>query len=109
MRRKFDNITVVERDEGIVFCLPDGSSVEVPQATIRRSAVLQEATNNCDTDTNVSVTLPRGVLQDWLQSVDALNAAAISSEPSTEIANDPRLLQFLKVSVRVSVSLVWCL
>ena len=109
MKRKFDNITVTERDEGTVLRLPDGSSVEVPQATIRRSAVLQEGINTCDMDTNVSVTLPQGVLQDWLQSVDALNAAAISSEPSTDIANDPRLLRFLKVSVCLSVSPACCL
>ena len=58
------------------MCLPDGSSVQVPQATVRRSATLQEAIRTSDTDSNVSISLPRGVLQDWLQSVDALEAAA---------------------------------
>ena len=59
--------------------------------------MLQEATNNCDTDTNVSVTLPRGVLQDWLQSVDALKAAADATGRDTDIANHPRLLKYLQV------------
>ena len=37
MKRKYDYITVTQRDEGVVFCLPDGSSIEVAQDTIRRA------------------------------------------------------------------------
>ena len=48
-----------------------GAVAEVPQATIRRSTTLQEAIQSSDAASKVSITLPRGVLQDWLQSVDA--------------------------------------
>ena len=96
---EYDRIAVAERDglDGIVLRLPDGSSVDVPQATIRRSAVLQEALQTCGTMTNESITLPRGVLQDWLQGVDALKDAADSELKSADIANNPRLLPFLRV------------
>ena len=71
MKRKYDRITVTEGGEVVTLCLPDGSSAEVPQATIRRSTTLQEAIQSSDAASKVSITLPRGVLQDWLQSVDA--------------------------------------
>ena len=80
-----------------MFCLPDGSSVQVPHDIIRRSAMLQEAMHASDTAANVSITLPKGVLQDWLQSVDALKALTSSPAHHTDIANDPRLLRYLTV------------
>ena len=97
MMHEFDNITLIERDEGVVLCLPDGLSVEVPQDTLRRSAVLQEAIQTSETGTNVSTPLPRGYMQDWLQSVDALMAAATSTGHGTDIASNPRLLQFIRL------------
>ena len=42
MLYEYDNVPVTETDEGVGLSLPDGSSVEVPHATIRRSALLQE-------------------------------------------------------------------
>ena len=77
--------------------LRHGSSLEVPKDTIRRSALLEEAIHTSDTAEDVSVTLPRGVLQDWLQGIDALTTASTSTEHGTDIAHHPRLLQFLKV------------
>ena len=41
--------------------------------------------------------LPRGILQDWLQSFDALKAAAATAGHGADIAHHPRLLQFLTV------------
>ena len=96
MMHEYDNITLIERGEDMVFRLPDGLSVEVPQATIRRSAVLQEAIHTSDAS-GVPIYLPRGVLQDWLQSVEALKAAATSTGHGTDIASNPRLLQLLRV------------
>ena len=82
----------------MVFGMPDGSSVEVLHGTIRRSTVLQEAlTMAMDTATGGSIKLPRGVLQDWLQSVDALKSEANSSGHGISIAHNPRLMQFLMV------------
>ena len=97
MVHKYDIISMTETDEGFVLCLPDGSSIEVTQVTIRRSAVLQEAIHASREDTNMFITLPRGILQDWLQSLDALKAAATSPGRGTDIAHNPRLVQFLKV------------
>ena len=97
MSHEYDNIPVTEREEDVVLCLPDGSSVQVPQATVRRSATLQEAIRTSDTDSNVSISLPRGVLQDWLQSVDALEAAAHATGQGTDIVHHPRLLKYLRV------------
>ena len=93
---EYDNITVTESGDGAVLWLPDGSSVEVPQDTIHRSAVLQEAVNTSDVATNETITLPQGILQDWLQSIDALKAAAASTA-GTDIVHHPRLIHFLKV------------
>lgn len=59
--------------------------------------MLQEAIHTSDTTTNVLNTLPRSVLQDWLQGVDALKAAAASTGHARDIANNPRLLRFLGV------------
>ena len=39
---------------------------------------------------------PQGALQDWLQSVDALKAAATSTGHGTDIALHPRLLHFVR-------------
>ena len=98
MAHQCEDFILTERDEVVVLGLPDGSSIELPQATIRRSAVLREAMNAGDTATNVSIALPQGVLQDWLQSVNALNAAATTSTGhATDIARNPRILRFLKV------------
>lgn len=97
MKASFDCIIVNYSDEGLVLSLPDGSSIEVPQLTIRRSALLQEAIQTLDAASKVSIQLPRGVLQDWLQCIDALKAAATSTEHGMDIASNPRLLQFIKV------------
>ena len=47
MSHEYDTIFVTEGDEGVTLKLPDGSSV-VPQATMRRSATLQEAIQTSD-------------------------------------------------------------
>ena len=93
----YDSITLAESDAGVVLWLPDGSSTEVPQYTIRRSAVLQEAIQASDTSDRVSITLPRGVLHDWLQCVDALKAAAATPGGGANLSRNPRLLHFLRV------------
>ena len=97
MVHEYGTFTLTESDEGVVLRLPDGSSVAVLQATVRRSAVLQDALHSSDTAVILSISLPRGVLQDWLQSVDALTAAASPAGHGTDIAHHPRLLQFLRV------------
>ena len=99
MTRDVDTITLAESDEGVVLGLPDGSSIDldVPQTTIRRSAVLQEAIFASGMATNTFITLPQGVLQDWLQSFDALKGATTSPWKGTDISRDPRLLRFLNV------------
>ena len=101
MVHEYDTFSVAESNVGVVFRLLDGSSVEVPQATVRRSAVLQEAIQTSHTAANMSITLPRGALQDWLQSADALKAAATSTTwttgHGTDIAHILRLLQLLRV------------
>ena len=79
MKRTYDEISVTERSDDVVLWLPDGSSVAAPQATIRRTAVLQEAIKVSDTASSTTITLPRGILQDWLQSIDALRAAEAST------------------------------
>ena len=97
MHCQCDNFSVSDRDEVVVLSLPDGSSVRVPKDTVRRSALLQEAIQAETNASSVSISLPRGVLQDWLQSVDALKAASSSVQHGMEIAHHPRLLQLLKV------------
>ena len=97
MKRKYDSITITEREDGVILLLPDGSSVEVPQDTIRRSATLQEAIHTEEMGNFVSISLPPGVLQDWLQSVDALKAATATTGHGTGLSHNPRLLKFLKV------------
>ena len=97
MMQEYDNINVTRRDESVVLSFPDGSSTEVPQDTIRRSAMLQEAIHAEDKGAEVSINVPRGFLRDWLQSVDALKATATSTQRGTDIAPNPRLLQFLRV------------
>ena len=97
MKRMFDCFTVTERDEDVVFLLPDGSSVAVPNDTVRRSAMLQEAIRTGEGATTVAIALPQGVLQDWIQSVDALKAAATLTGNSTDVAHHPDLLKFLRV------------
>lgn len=97
MVHEYDIISVTERDDVVVCCLPDGSSMEVAQVTIHRSATLQEAIHTSECGANVRITLPRGVLQDWLQSVEALKAAATSTGDSAGIAHNPHLLKFLRV------------
>ena len=97
MLHEYDSITVIELDSAVVLRLPDRSSVEVPQDTIRRSDVLQEALQTSDTGGSVSLLLPRGVLHNWLQGVEALQAAAASTGHGPDIARNPRLLQFLVV------------
>ena len=97
MKRKYDCITVTERDEGVVLLLPDGSSLAVPNDTVRRSAMLQEAIHTGESATYMAITLPQGVVTDWLQSVDALNAAVTSTGHGIDVARHPRLLKFLRV------------
>ena len=92
MHREYDQIYVTEMDDGVLFRLPDGLSVEVPQATIRRSVTLQEAIHTCDMAENASISLPQGVLQDCMQSIDALKAAA--SGHGMDIAHHSRLVRF---------------
>ena len=41
--------------------------------------------------------MPRGALQDWLQSVEALTAAAASPGHGMDLALHPRLLKLLTV------------
>ena len=97
MAAVFDILSVTARVDGVVLG-PDGSSVEVSHGTIRRSTTLQDALNAAlNSAAGVYIYLPRGVLQDWLQSVDALKSDATSAEHSTDIAHNPRLMQFLKV------------
>ena len=96
MMDDYDIISVTEKDEGVVLWLPDGSSVDVPAATIRRSSVLQEAIHTSDETEDMRISLPRGVLQDWLQSVDALKSE--TGDPNCpDIAQNPRILRFLTV------------
>ena len=64
---------------------------------IRRSTTLQEAIHTIDSAQEVSITMPRGTLQDRLQSVEALTAAATATGRCTDLAHHPRLLQLLKV------------
>ena len=97
MVHEYGTFTLTESDEGVVLRLPDGSSVAVLQATVRRSAVLQEAIQASDTSDRVSITLPRGVLHDWLQCVDALKAAAATPGGGANLSRNPRLLHFLRV------------
>lgn len=98
MAAEFDILSVTERDEGVVFGLPDGSSVEVLHGTMRRSTVLQVALNAAmNMDSGVSITLPRGVLQDWLQGIAALKSDASLAGHGTDIAYNARLMKFLKV------------
>ena len=96
MQLEYDTFSATQVDDGVVLRLPDGSFVQVPQHTIRRSVMLQEAIHTCDTAENASISLPQGVLQDWLQSVDALKAAT-SPGRGTDVARNPHLLRFLKV------------
>ena len=103
MHCQCDNFSVSDRDEVVVLSLPDGSSVRVPKDTVRRSALLQEAIQAETNASSVSISLPRGVLQDWLQSVDALKAAPTSTGQGADIAGNPRLLQLLKVCTSVCV------
>ena len=84
---------MTERDEDVVFLLPDGSSVAVPNDTVCRSAMLQEAIRTGEGATTVAITLPQCVLQDWIQSVDALKAATTSTGNSTGFARHPDLLK----------------
>ena len=93
MKRKYDSITFTDRGEDVVLCLPDGLSVAVPQFTVRRSAMLQDAIHASGTATQVSISMP----QEWLQSVHALKAAAASETNGMDLAHNPRLLQFLRV------------
>ena len=93
MSHEYGTITVTEGSEGVTLKLPDGSFVEVSHTTIRRSATLHEAIHTIDSAQKASITMPRGTLQDWLQSVEALTAAATA----TDLAHHPRLLQLLKV------------
>lgn len=97
MSHEYDTITVTEGGEGVTLKLPDGSFVEVSHTTIRRSATLQEAIHTIDSAQEVSITMPRGTLQDRLQSVEALTAAATATGRCTDLAHHPRLLQLLKV------------
>ena len=100
---------MTDGNDGVVLWLPDGSSIEVPQDTIRRSAMLQEAIKTNDTASNVSITLPLPVLQDWLQSAEALKAAATATGHGVDIANHPRLLYFVRVRRFNPVGLEWFL
>ena len=105
MAHQYDTFTVTKKDDGVVLRLPDGSCVEVPQATIRRSAVLQEAIHASDTDADMPFSLPRGVLKDWL---DALKAAGRTSPGhGTDIAQYRRLLQLSTVRCPNSCQCKW--
>ena len=97
MFHEYDTITVTEGGEGVTLKLPDGSFVEVSHTTIHRSATLQEAIHTVDSAQDVSITMPRGTVQDWLQSVHELTAAATATGRCTDLAHHPRLLQLLKV------------
>ena len=96
MLNEYETLMLTDNDEGVVFRLPDGSSVEVPQATVRRSSMLQEALQSSDNATCVPITCPRGVLRDCLQSIDALKAAGTSTGGlGTDMARNPRILNLL--------------
>ena len=58
---------MTDRVEGVLFTLPDGSSsVGVSKDTVRRSALLQEAMHEENIVSRLSISLPWGLLQDWL-------------------------------------------
>ena len=101
MVHEYDTLTVTEKDDGVVLRMPDGSCVEVPQATIHRSAVLQEAIQTSDADADMSFSLPRGVLKDWLDALKAVGRTSLGH--GSDIAQYRRLLQFLTVRC-----LSWC-
>lgn len=108
MQPDFVIYTATEMDDGVLLRLPDGASVQVPQATMRRSVMLQQGIHACDTAGNSSISLPHGVLQDWLQSVDTLKASATSPGNGTDIARNPHLLRFVRVRFFSMYGLEWC-
>ena len=97
MVHDLDDVTVTKSAEGVVLWLPDGSSAEVAEGTMRRSAMLQEAIQTGGKAIEMSITVPQGILLDWLHSVDALKAASTTTGQGTVLARNTHLLQFLRV------------
>lgn len=64
-----ENITVVEGPHGVSFCFEDGSTAELPRDVANNSSIPETALAETPPGELVSLKLPAGVLQKWLQCV----------------------------------------
>lgn len=95
-----DVIVGTVRDKDVTLRLPDGSTATVPQDTLSRSTVLRQAIPCAGNESDVSFSVPKGVLTCWLQSIAALGngfAHAESATAFTDASKGIQLLGFLKV------------
>ena len=83
-------------DSAVQLLLLDGSKVHIQQDVISRSSVLQQAVATVDDDGDALLILPTGVLQTWLQSLEAFKGAQ-RAQTAFDIPYPPQLLQFMKV------------
>lgn len=85
-------LVVVTLGEGSVQLQLPGELVVVP--ITNKSALLREAISAANGEEHVSLSLPKGVLQCWLESMEAL--AVGSAQECNSVGSDP-LLDYLTV------------
>lgn len=67
-----DHIVAVVGKHTVELQLPDGTKVDVGKIFIARSSLLQQTISESDFAASLSIKLPRGVLQTWLDFDAAL-------------------------------------
>ena len=66
--REFETVGLVVRDGQVSFRFEDGSTATAPDGVVRGSSVLRYAPSQCEDGNDESVSVPRSILQSWLQS-----------------------------------------
>lgn len=66
--REFETVGLVVRDGQVSFRFEDGSTATAPDGVVRGSSVLSHALSLCEDGNEESVSVPRGILQSWLQN-----------------------------------------
>lgn len=64
-----EKVTAVVSDERVTFSFEDGLVEDLPLEVLSRSKLLQEALSDAPCNQEVSLSVPQGLLRDWLQLV----------------------------------------
>lgn len=94
-----DAVVATVRDFEVSLRFTDGSTAGVPMNVVSRSTVLRQAIDSAGTDSKIVLTTPKGVLESWVQCIDALKFGFIVAEtaPRTHDGAESRLVEFIKV------------